>query len=116
MQSGGQNVKQVFHRILPRWIQSPINLQSLLPLSLSQQVEVLHRALHVLVVRGSAPLHLIKLNPCGPVWFLRVRNEHLSSADFRDVRSEEHTSELQSRQYLVCRLLFEETSMQHPII
>src|SRR3712207_9135574 len=27
--------------------------------------------------------------------------------DFRDVRSEEHTSELQSRQYLVCRLLLE---------
>src|SRR3712207_7105482 len=26
---------------------------------------------------------------------------------FRDVRSEEHTSELQSRQYLVCRLLLE---------
>src|SRR3712207_8084644 len=25
----------------------------------------------------------------------------------RDVRSEEHTSELQSRQYLVCRLLLE---------
>src|ERR1035437_9037679 len=28
-------------------------------------------------------------------------------AAFRDVRSEEHTSELQSRQYLVCRLLLE---------
>src|SRR3712207_8664140 len=27
--------------------------------------------------------------------------------DERDVRSEEHTSELQSRQYLVCRLLLE---------
>src|SRR3712207_9083350 len=27
------------------------------------------------------------------------------SLDGRDVRSEEHTSELQSRQYLVCRLL-----------
>src|SRR3712207_7719795 len=26
---------------------------------------------------------------------------------FRDFRSEEHTSELQSRQYLVCRLLLE---------
>src|SRR3712207_7617928 len=26
---------------------------------------------------------------------------------FRDERSEEHTSELQSRQYLVCRLLLE---------
>src|SRR3712207_8529343 len=28
-------------------------------------------------------------------------------ADERQVRSEEHTSELQSRQYLVCRLLLE---------
>src|SRR3712207_7174001 len=28
-----------------------------------------------------------------------------------DVRSEEHTSELQSRQYLVCRLLLEKTEV-----
>src|ERR1035437_4962405 len=27
--------------------------------------------------------------------------------DFEEIRSEEHTSELQSRQYLVCRLLLE---------
>src|SRR3712207_7294801 len=30
-----------------------------------------------------------------------------------DVRSEEHTSELQSRQYLVCRLLLEKKNSQH---
>src|SRR3712207_7233729 len=29
------------------------------------------------------------------------------AAGMRDLRSEEHTSELQSRQYLVCRLLLE---------
>src|SRR5258707_10065032 len=29
----------------------------------------------------------------------------------RDVRSEEHTSELQSRQYLVCRLLLEKKNL-----
>src|SRR5258707_11805779 len=29
------------------------------------------------------------------------------STEFNPLRSEEHTSELQSRQYLVCRLLFE---------
>src|SRR3712207_7727961 len=34
-------------------------------------------------------------------------------ADARVARSEEHTSELQSRQYLVCRLLLEKTSMMH---
>src|SRR3712207_7995358 len=31
------------------------------------------------------------------------------------VRSEEHTSELQSRQYLVCRLLLEKKKMRSPI-
>src|SRR3712207_7077286 len=31
----------------------------------------------------------------------------LAEAPFRTERSEEHTSELQSRQYLVCRLLLE---------
>src|SRR3712207_7852941 len=30
-----------------------------------------------------------------------------------DVRSEEHTSELQSRQYLVCRLLLEKKHISH---
>src|SRR3712207_7671560 len=30
----------------------------------------------------------------------------------REVRSEEHTSELQSRQYLVCRLLLEKKKIQ----
>src|SRR5258707_1768612 len=30
-----------------------------------------------------------------------------------DLRSEEHTSELQSRQYLVCRLLLEKKKKQH---
>src|SRR3712207_7856258 len=31
---------------------------------------------------------------------------------YRDLRSEEHTSELQSRQYLVCRLLLEKKTDQ----
>src|SRR3712207_7301232 len=39
---------------------------------------------------------------------LRVRLVRDVSGDLdRDARSEEHTSELQSRQYLVCRLLLE---------
>src|SRR3712207_7590073 len=33
--------------------------------------------------------------------------ENISSLEVEEVRSEEHTSELQSRQYLVCRLLLE---------
>src|SRR3712207_8283807 len=36
---------------------------------------------------------------------VRVRLVDLAAA--REIRSEEHTSELQSRQYLVCRLLLE---------
>src|SRR5947209_1500894 len=34
----------------------------------------------------------------------------------QDVRSEEHTSELQSRQYLVCRLLLEKKKTLHEVI
>src|SRR3712207_7512770 len=33
-----------------------------------------------------------------------------------DARSEEHTSELQSRQYLVCRLLLEKKKKRHMLI
>src|SRR3712207_8054233 len=33
-----------------------------------------------------------------------------------DLRSEEHTSELQSRQYLVCRLLLEKKTNPHPAV
>src|SRR3712207_8219502 len=32
---------------------------------------------------------------------------------FEELRSEEHTSELQSRQYLVCRLLLEKKKKNH---
>src|SRR3712207_9392588 len=35
------------------------------------------------------------------------RRREVTAAEHRLVRSEEHTSELQSRQYLVCRLLLE---------
>src|SRR3712207_8009493 len=35
--------------------------------------------------------------------------------EIRDRRSEEHTSELQSRQYLVCRLLLEKKNKSPPL-
>src|SRR3712207_7563372 len=44
------------------------------------------------------------------LWTLGVREGKLSENQFvaaLSTRSEEHTSELQSRQYLVCRLLLE---------
>src|SRR3712207_8043319 len=37
----------------------------------------------------------------------------LGSAESGELRSEEHTSELQSRQYLVCRLLLEKKKNNH---
>src|SRR3712207_7431518 len=37
----------------------------------------------------------------------RRREEPATAVAIREARSEEHTSELQSRQYLVCRLLLE---------
>src|SRR5258707_10401634 len=39
-----------------------------------------------------------------------------NSCASRPMRSEEHTSELQSRQYLVCRLLLEKKKKKHRII
>src|SRR5947209_14443089 len=36
---------------------------------------------------------------------------HFVARSMRNVRSEEHTSELQSRQYLVCRLLLEKKNL-----
>src|SRR3712207_7327217 len=53
-----------------------------------------------------------------PRWLARIRKRGKAAARLKhargfgqvgidDIRSEEHTSELQSRQYLVCRLLLE---------
>src|SRR3712207_7181760 len=44
--------------------------------------------------------------PAGPIWVLHLAYI-TASALMLAWRSEEHTSELQSRQYLVCRLLLE---------
>src|SRR3712207_7751409 len=43
--------------------------------------------------------------------FIRGRHQHKARQAAQ--RSEEHTSELQSRQYLVCRLLLEKKKKQH---
>src|SRR3712207_8274223 len=44
---------------------------------------------------------------CSPDWPDCTRRIQASAEDSNSPRSEEHTSELQSRQYLVCRLLLE---------
>src|SRR3712207_6986889 len=47
----------------------------------------------------------------------RVRRRHGGAhRPPRAGRSEEHTSELQSRQYLVCRLLLEKKKKMHPML
>src|SRR3712207_6894296 len=46
-------------------------------------------------------------DPAGPDTRFLSPSDGDGCTDARDVRSEEHTSELQSRQYLVCRLLLE---------
>src|SRR3712207_8020623 len=48
----------------------------------------------------------------------RLLDTELNAAALADIvyRSEEHTSELQSRQYLVCRLLLEKKKTQNNIL
>src|SRR3712207_7830562 len=43
------------------------------------------------------------------------RHDHAQLRRLLPARSEEHTSELQSRQYLVCRLLLEKKKKNHSI-
>ena len=43
----------------------------------------------------------------------RIQNFEKETFEIRDLRSEEHTSELQSRQYLVCRLLLEKKKQKN---
>src|SRR3712207_6943800 len=40
-------------------------------------------------------------------WVINNNMNYKEAANLNGIRSEEHTSELQSRQYLVCRLLLE---------
>src|SRR3712207_7508836 len=54
------------------------------------------------VPHDGAPRLFCELADVGAVWVHQIDLEHA-----RRLRSEEHTSELQSRQYLVCRLLLE---------
>src|SRR3712207_7440366 len=56
-------------------------------------------------LRAAAPVYLEDVNDRGVV--MLVTRHH-------DQRSEEHTSELQSRQYLVCRLLLEKKKHPYP--
>src|SRR3712207_7585514 len=67
--------------------------------------------------RTSDPASLFATWPDGRVKFLALRRALATRRARPDVfvggRSEEHTSELQSRQYIVCRLLLEKKTHQY---
>src|SRR3712207_6928146 len=65
-----------------------------------------------LIIAEGSPKELIAEHVSPQVLEFRASPEELER--LRPVRSEEHTSELQSRQYLVCRLLLEKTKKPSP--
>src|SRR3712207_9481942 len=72
----------------------------------------LHDALPIWAMRPSTTIHVndsvSRFQIAGVLWLLRgYAHQALRSGSVSPIRSEEHTSELQSRQYLVCRLLLE---------
>src|SRR3712207_7372529 len=76
----------------------------------------LHDALPICA--GSSPTSCARSSPSGATSAVRrsfpstARSRWKTSSPVKTLwRSEEHTSELQSRQYLVCRLLLEKTNI-----
>src|SRR3712207_8164974 len=61
------------------------------------------------------PLHTVRKYPNAVVVIELTTADHdvIDGARITLLRSEEHTSELQSRQYLVCRLLLEKKKIQY---
>src|SRR5438445_6015048 len=56
---------------------------------------------------------LMQIQPDTAEHLYSLMGKKLSDHDLNVNRSEEHTSELQSRQYLVCRLLLEKKKKRH---
>src|SRR5258708_31931706 len=67
-------------------------------LSLHDALPILSRAAHQAQMRFMAQLHI-----CTPI----PSSMHICNCAMKRIRSEEHTSELQSPDHLVCRLLLE---------
>src|SRR5687768_12543647 len=65
-----------------------------------------HRDLHSFPTRRSSDLRWWAAARVGSPWAHSL-SSHPSSPSWKESRSEEHTSELQSRLHLVCRLLLE---------
>src|SRR5436305_9285809 len=66
----------------------------------------LHDALPISYARGASFVDVNYFDP----WLKRIRIENAGTVP-AGTRSEEHTSELQSRPHLVCRLLLEKKKM-----
>src|SRR3712207_8825154 len=69
----------------------------------SERLGLLNERLYVL---GETDLELI-INAINDLRPALVIVDSIQTVYLQEIRSEEHTSELQSRQYLVCRLLLE---------
>src|SRR3712207_8495724 len=86
-----------------------LSLHDALPISVNEVAGKSHRL-------PSGPLHdAASMAPLMPTVMLFVKSlKGLSHTKDEDTRSEEHTSELQSRQYLVCRLLLAKKNGGYP--
>src|SRR3712207_9586763 len=71
----------------------------------------LHDALPILSTKFVVPTTLYLLVPSESTIPCTDTTPAMRPCTPQSCRSEEHTSELQSRQYLVCRLLFEKKTM-----
>src|SRR3712207_8751220 len=60
--------------------------------------------IYTLSLHDALPIFCLSIRPSTDIWVVSLL---LSLNYLHSFRSEEHTSELQSRQYLVCRLLLE---------
>src|SRR3712207_8122724 len=78
-----------------------LSLHDALPISVEQALVV------VLVAAGGSGCGRARAHRSRLAWSPARRSRAHRTSCRRGFRSEEHTSELQSRQYLVCRLLLE---------
>src|SRR3712207_8450771 len=71
--------------------------------------------IYTLSLHDALPISRITFYSIPPLWKNQFESHpklfYLPKESSNPIRSEEHTSELQSRQYLVCRLLLEKTTI-----
>src|SRR5690349_22998071 len=78
-----------------------------------------HQTLHSFPTRRSSDLHfqaVVGVGLQGELVLARGVGGHLATGKYQFPRSEEHTSELQSRRDLVCRLLLEKKNFLKHIL